>query len=70
MLKENTILQLNGSKNYLLVEEIIFENNKYVYVVNMEDDGDFMFGEIFNDEFRKINDKVLIGKLLLQMPNN
>lgn len=52
---DNKVLTLENDLNYEIIDYVIYENNVYVYLVNINDELDTMFKEIKN-----INNKFII----------
>jgi hypothetical protein len=56
-------ITMNG-KEYIVIEQINYENGIYVYLVNDKDDTDTMFAEIKGNDVVMINPELFEKKLL------
>jgi len=64
--KKDLIVTLDNNKRYALVNSIIFNEKKYVYLSELEDYKKFIIGEIKNDEITLVNDDKLFGQLIIE----
>lgn len=64
MLEENTVYSLDDGKNYVLVDFILYDNNTYVYLVDIENPNNYMIAVKNGNELDKVIDGVKIKELI------
>lgn len=65
MMKENTILTLNGSYKYLVAYSTIYNGKNYIYITNMNNPLDTCFFEYEGDDrLSRVKDVELFTNLL------
>lgn len=64
MLEENTVYSLDDGKNYVLVDFILYDNNTYVYLVDIENPNNYMIAVKNGNELDKVTDGVKIKELI------
>lgn len=66
MNKENTVLTLDDHKQYVVVKQFNLENKDYIFLADLEDENNVMFGQINGNNIEKVTDPLLLGKLALK----
>ena len=56
----------DNNKKYTIVNTIIFNEKKYIYLAELEDYKKFIIGEIENDEITLVSDNELLGQLIME----
>ena len=51
----NKVITINDNIKYLVIVEVEFENHKYLYIVNEEDEKESRFVEIVDGEIKTID---------------
>lgn len=64
MLEENTVYSLDDGKNYVLVDFILYDNNTYVYLVDIENPNNYMIAVKNGNELDKVIDGAKIKELI------
>lgn len=64
--EKNLIVTLDNNKKYTIVNTIIFNEKKYIYLAELEDYKKFIIGEIENDEITLVSDNELLGQLIME----
>ena len=64
MIEENTVYSLDDGKNYVLVDFILYDNNTYVYLVDIENPNNYMIAVKNGNELDKVTDGVKIKELI------
>lgn len=64
--EKNLIVTLDNNKKYTIVNTIIFDEKKYIYLAELEDYKKFIIGEIENDEITLVSDNELLGQLIME----
>ena len=64
MLEENTVYSLDDGKNYVLVDFILYDNDTYVYLVDIENPNNYMIAVKNGNELDKVTDGVKIKELI------
>lgn len=54
---------LDDNNTYIVVEQVDFENNTYLYIVNSMDEDDTKFVQIKDDEILDINPNLFNNKI-------
>ena len=60
---ENKVIKTSFG-NYLVIKEIKFENNMYVFLTNVNNEQDSFFALIVENKLEKIEDTKTVDKLL------
>ena len=60
------ILTLDDNKKYAMVNMLIFNEKKYVYLAELDDFNNYIIGEILNDEVIQVEDQNLLGQLIIE----
>ena len=68
--EKNLIVTLDNNKKYTLVNSILFNGKKYVYLAELEDYKNVIIGEIENDEITVVSDNELFGQLIMEFNKN
>lgn len=64
--EKNLIITLDNNKKYALVNSILFNEKKYVYLSELEDYKNIIIGEMENDEITIVDDNELFGQLIIE----
>lgn len=64
--EKNLIVTLDNNKKYALVNSILFNEKKYIYLAELEDYKNIIIGEIENDEITIVDDNELFGQLIME----
>lgn len=64
--EKNLIITLDNNKKYALVNSILFNEKKYVYLAELEDYKNIIIGEMENDEITIVDDNELFGQLIME----
>ena len=64
--EKNLIVTLDNNKKYALVNSILFNEKKYVYLAELEDYKNIIIGEMENDEITIVDDNELFGQLIIE----
>ena len=70
MEEEQTVLTLNDDKEYVLVYQVKYEENDYVYLAEINNPNNIMFCLINENKLTKITDQALLGKLFSIVAKN
>lgn len=62
-MKENSVIEVN-KKEYTVISIVEFDNDKYVYLVNVDNYNDAIFAKIRNHEIEVIKDKKILKELI------
>ena len=65
MLQKGSVIKLDNNNEYVVVSTVSYEKNNYVYVININDNKDFMFCKHDGDDLSKVIDSALVEKLLI-----
>lgn len=65
-MKKDYIITLEDGKEYALVNALIIDNKKYVYLVDIHDYNNIIFGEFVADRIDKVTDNELLSKLIVE----
>lgn len=65
-MKKDYIITLEDGKEYALVNALIIDNKKYVYLVDIHDYSNIIFGEFVADRIDKVTDNELLSKLIVE----
>ncbi len=60
------IITLDDNKEYALVRSITFEDHNYVYLIDMDNYDNVIFGEMVGDTIKLIEDGELLAKVIDQ----
>lgn len=66
MSEEDLIVTLDNNKKYALINSIMFNEKKYIYLAELEDYKKFIIGELENNEITLVNDDELFGQLIIE----
>ena len=58
------IITLDDNREYALVSSMIYLDKKYVYLVDMDNHENVIFGELTNDTVKIIEDGELLAKVI------
>lgn len=64
--EKDVIITLDNDKKYTIVNTLMFNEKKYVYLVELEDFKNYIIGEIDNDEVVEVEDQNLLGQLIME----
>ncbi len=64
--EKNLIITLDNNKKYALVNSILLNEKKYVYLSELEDYKNIIIGEMENDEITIVDDNELFGQLIIE----
>jgi hypothetical protein len=64
--EKNLIVTLDNNKKYALVNSILFNEKKYVYLAELEDYKNIIIGEMENEEITVVDDNELFGQLIME----
>lgn len=64
MFKKGNILNLADNKNYVVVDKFDNDNKTYVYLVDMDDNTNIIYGRLENDEIVTISDADELEKVI------
>ncbi len=64
MEKKDYIITLDDNKEYALVNQLEFEGNRYVYLIELNNYENVIFGEINNDTITIIEDNEFRSKII------
>ena len=64
MLEKEQIVKLDNGKEYVVVMIDNYDNNEYVYLININDNKEFMFCKHEGNSLEMVKDSDLIEKLL------
>ena len=68
--EKDYVVTLDNDKKYIVVDSINYDNKIYLYLTEMDDKNKYMIGELDNEDLIEIEDKNLLGKLLLEFAKN
>lgn len=60
------VITLDNNKKYVLVNMVTYNEKKYAYLSELADFSKYIIGEVINDEIVEVEDKNLIGQLILE----
>ena len=66
MKEENIILTLSDGSKYIIVKEITYQNQNYLYLINTENASDQILCEINKNKIKKITDLKLVNEIILK----
>lgn len=58
------VVTLGDDKQYIVMSTAEFENKRYLFLINLENEKDFKICEEDNEELYEIDDKDLISKVV------
>lgn len=58
------VITMSSGEKYIVIEQVDYEGNTYLYLVNKEDDKDAMFVEIKDGKILKIDPELFENKIL------
>lgn len=61
---EEYIMTLDNNKRYVIINALEFEGIKYLYLINIDDENDYMITEFLEDSVKKVDDEQLQLKLV------
>lgn len=64
MLKQKDIITFEDDKEYVVVDTFNENNNTYIYLVNINNNSDVIFGKLVNDEVVDITDPIELEKVI------
>ncbi len=64
--EKDYVITLDNDQKYIVVDSINYENKTYLYLTEMADKNKYMIGQLDNEDLIEIEDKTLLGKLLLE----
>ena len=64
--EKDIILTLDNEKKYTIINTLMFNEKKYVYLVDIDDFKNYIVGEIENDEVIVVEDPNLLGQLIIE----
>ena len=64
------IITLDNDKKYVVVDSLNFQDKTYLYLAEYNDQTKYMVGELDNEDLVEVQDKKLLGKLLLEFAKN
>lgn len=64
MIDVNDIIRLNDNNKYLVVSSINYENNIYLYLVDIINNSNIKFVELFNNQVIEVTDNSILDELL------
>ena len=65
-----TFVKLEDNKECILLDQFEFEKNKYVVLVNSEDENDFIVRQVINDELVGLESEEQFNKVYVYYINN
>lgn len=65
-MKKDYILTLEDDKEYALVNTLKMDDKNYVYLVDLHDYNNFIFGELIENKINKVTDNKLLSKLVME----
>ncbi len=66
-MEENVVLTLSDKNQYVIVERIMYENNEYLYLVDINHNENIMFCKLDGAKLKKIQDTELLGRLIIAL---
>lgn len=61
---EEYIMTLDNNKRYVIINALEFESVKYLYLINIDDENDYMITEFLEDSVKEVDDEQLQLKLV------
>lgn len=58
------VITLNSDEKYIVIEQVNYEGNTYLYLVNRHNDMDTMFAQISDGKILKIDSELFEKKIL------
>ena len=68
-MERGQIIELDNGKKYAIADVLIFDRNRYVYIINIEDNRDIKFAEFDDHKINFVNDDNLYSKLMHEVFN-
>lgn len=65
-MEENVVLTLNDKNQYVIVARATYENNEYLYLVDINNNQNFMFCKLDGAKLTKVQDTELLSKLIIE----
>lgn len=65
MLEQGEILKLSDNKEYVVVSSLNIDNETYVYLVEGDNNFNFMFCKYENNKLKKVTDSDMVETLLM-----
>lgn len=67
MLEVGKVLTIDNGKEYAVVSSCTYENNIYIYIVNLENENDTKICRFLNNEITEILDEDLVDELSIML---
>ena len=68
------VITMSSGEKYIVIEQVDYEENTYLYLLNKEDDKDAMFVEIKDGKILKIDpelfEKTILSLFLMKLKDN
>ena len=61
---EEYIMSLDNGKKYVIINALELNDIKYLYLINLDDENDYMITEFLEDSVKEIEDEELQLKLV------
>lgn len=65
-MKKDYIITLEDNKEYALVKMIEKKDKKYVYLMDIHDYNNFIFGELVGTKINRVTDDKLLSELIIE----
>ena len=65
MIKEKDVIEINN-KNYVVIKVLKEDNNKYAYIINVDNYSDTLFINTKKEEFEIVKEKDLLNDLVVK----
>lgn len=66
-MEENIVLTLNDKKRYVIVARTVYDSKEYLYLVDINNNKNFMFCELEGAKLTKVQDTELLSKLVIEL---
>ena len=61
---EEYIMSLDNNKRYVIINALELNGVKYLYLINLDDENDYMISEFLEDSVKEVEDEALQLKLV------
>lgn len=65
-MEKDLIVTLDDNKKYVIVSILEYQNNKYLYLSDIDDFKNIIIGKVENDEIDIVEDEELLGTLYIE----